>query len=79
MSFAKGPLRCLANHGKGLRKDLLDGLASPNSLLEFSRFAPELIVAERTDFRLNLVDPFDEGLDSFQFPFILAPHDLFDQ
>jgi hypothetical protein len=79
MSFAQGTLRCLANHGKGLGKDLVDGLASPNSLLEFSLFAPELIVAERAYFRLKLIDPFDEGMDPLQFSFIFAPHDLFDQ
>jgi hypothetical protein len=79
MSFAEASLRRLADDSKGLGEDLLYRLPSLKPLLELNRFGPELIVTQGTDFWLPLVNLIDKGLNPFQLPFVLAPHDLPDQ
>ena len=62
MAHAHVPPRRLAHHGERLGQDVIHILAVGQARAELRRLVAELLVVQRLDLRLQLVDLVDDGL-----------------
>ena len=67
----------LAHGGVGLAQQLIERLARRIALAEDGGHAAQLLVAQRVEFRLKLVDLFNGGAQARDFLFIRAAQPLF--
>jgi hypothetical protein len=70
------PAAGLANDGKGLGQEVVEGLALSEPVAELDGPRPELLVGECLNVRFFGVDLGDERADSFQLTLVLGADDL---
>ena len=76
---AQHPVRRLPDGGKGLRQDVVQGLALPQALLELRSLGLKLFVGQGAVFLLQGLDLVGDGVDGFQLPLAVGAEDFLDQ
>ena len=76
---AQHPVRRLPDGGKGLRQDVVQGLALLQALLELRSLGLKLFVGEGAVFLLQSLDLVGDGVDGFQLPLAVGAEDFLDQ
>ena len=76
---AQHPVRRLPHGGKGLRQDVVQGLALLQALLELRSLGLKLFVGQGAVFLLQGLDLVGDGVDGFQLPLAVGAEDFLDQ
>ena len=66
----------LADDGKRLRQQVVEGRAAGDALLELGRLPLELVVGQRLNGGFEVVDPGDERHKPLEFTIVLGANDL---